>query len=153
MLWTFIKNINAPGGNQQFDWLVYLFNQPTLHPYDHSLIPPFHHTTSRVNSITPKMQTSIVATLFTLAVAATAQFAGPCTNAACGESKQVCGQGLVCVGYPTLDAATRQGCTCSGKCRLYTSGRAFNADSSLQTEIWYKLVTLKHPRTINFTEY
>lgn len=70
-----------------------------------------------------EMQTSLIATLFTLAAAATAQFAGPCTNAECGSSRQVCGRGLVCVGFPTVDAATRQDCTCSGECILCTAGQ------------------------------
>ncbi|KAF2791817.1 hypothetical protein K505DRAFT_223056, partial [Melanomma pulvis-pyrius CBS 109.77] len=55
--------------------------------------------------------------LFTLAAALpdpTPQgYSGSCTKSDCGASHKVCGSGYLCVGYPTLDPATRKGCTCS----------------------------------------
>ncbi|KAJ0107330.1 hypothetical protein J7T55_015796 [Diaporthe amygdali] len=54
------------------------------------------------------MQTSFFLALITLAVSATAQFAGPCTNAACGESSEVCGQGLLSCFVNDLPARMRR---------------------------------------------
>lgn len=98
------------------------------------------------------MQTSIIATLFTLAVAATAQFAGPCTNAACGSSRQVCGRGLVCVGFPTLDAATRTDCTCSGKYQLCTTCHISMLIQACKQRSKFETGGVETSKTINSTQ-
>ncbi|KAF2648138.1 hypothetical protein K491DRAFT_699135 [Lophiostoma macrostomum CBS 122681] len=60
----------------------------------------------------------LISALFALAASALPEpipqaYTGPCTTNDCGASHKVCGSGYLCVGYPTLDPATRKGCTCS----------------------------------------
>ncbi|KAF1996927.1 hypothetical protein P154DRAFT_418271, partial [Amniculicola lignicola CBS 123094] len=40
-------------------------------------------------------------------------YTGPCTTTDCGGWGVTCKRGYMCVGWPSVDPAKRQGCACS----------------------------------------
>ncbi|PVH95168.1 hypothetical protein DM02DRAFT_618066 [Periconia macrospinosa] len=66
------------------------------------------------------MQFSIITTVLfaTLVTSASlpkrqAPYTGPCEQNNCGATGKDCGRALLCVPFPSLDPARREGCTCS----------------------------------------
>ncbi|OLN81627.1 hypothetical protein CCHL11_05570 [Colletotrichum chlorophyti] len=52
-------------------------------------------------------------TLLALVVASSAQYTGPCTDAACGVEGENCEeQGRQCFPFPNIAPALREGCVC-----------------------------------------